>query len=332
MVPPHYKCLAPKLLSWSTKLEFRDSTTGTMKFQLQHLATLSKYAGISFIAGAVNHGMFSEQRSLITAALGVVFFVVGAYVENWSQSGKAVAWGDVLGFGILASIGLGFFTGGLQHFPDSPQRSAWVVPTGFFLSLISLHFGNTTERASAKAVLWYALGGGAVVVAACVTALGLLGNAAPHEPGHEDGGAHPHGQQQAAPAAAVATPAAGAHDAAAARTVVIDMNDSLRFTPAQWEATEGEPLRLVVINSGKARHELVIGQEKELAEHAKQMRQAPQDHHRHMENAVSVEPGQAAVLNWTFKTAGTWGMACFEPGHFEGGMAGQISVKPKHSH
>ena len=130
----------------------------------------------------------------------------------------------------------------------------------------------------------------------------------------------------------MAAPEAGAHDDAGVRTIVIDMNDSLRFSPAQWEATEDEALRLVVINSGKARHEMVLGQEKELAEHAKSMRDTPQGHHHHMDNAVSVEPGQAAVLNWTFKTAGTWGMACFEPGHFEAGMAGQITVKPKHSH
>lgn len=117
-----------------------------------------------------------------------------------------------------------------------------------------------------------------------------------------------------------------------ARTVAIDMNDKLRFNPASWEATEGEDLRLVVTNSGKVRHELVIGKEKELAEHAKQMREAHSGHHHHMNNAVSVEPGQSAVLNWTFKSPGTWGMACFEPGHFEAGMAGQITVKPKHSH
>ena len=61
-----------------------------MKFQTEHLATLAKYAGISFVAGAVNHGFL-----------------------------------DLLGFGIVASIGLGFFTGGLQHFPDSPGRSLW---------------------------------------------------------------------------------------------------------------------------------------------------------------------------------------------------------------
>jgi hypothetical protein len=53
-----------------------------MNFPIQHLTTLSKYAGISFIAGAVNHGMFSEQRSFVTAGLGVLFFLIGAYVEN----------------------------------------------------------------------------------------------------------------------------------------------------------------------------------------------------------------------------------------------------------
>ena len=281
-----------------------------MQFQTRHLATLSKYAGISFIAGAVNHGMFSEQRSLITAALGVLFFLIGAYVENRSQSGDAVSWGDVIGFGILASIGLGFFTGGLQHFPDTPERSVWVVPLGFFLSLISLYFGNASERGSTKAVVLYALGGGAVVVAACVAALGFFSGAPPHAHGHE-----------------ASQPAAEA----AARTVVIDMDDSMRFAPAQWEAKQGEALRLVVINSGKARHELVIGQDKELAEHAKQMREAPQGHHHH-DNAISVEPGQAAVLRWTFKTAGPWAMACFEPGHFEAGMAGRITVTPEHEH
>ena len=61
-----------------------------MNFQTQHLSSLSKYAGIGFIAGAVNHGMFSEQRSLVTAGMGVLFFLIGAYVENRSQVGEAV--------------------------------------------------------------------------------------------------------------------------------------------------------------------------------------------------------------------------------------------------
>ena len=113
-----------------------------MNFQTQHLATLAKYAGISFIAGAVNHGMFSEQRSFLTAALGVVFYLLGAAMELKASNDAGKRWGDLLGFGIVASIGLGFFSGGLQHFPDSPERSLWVVPLGFFLSLLALYFSQ----------------------------------------------------------------------------------------------------------------------------------------------------------------------------------------------
>ncbi len=302
-------------------------TKFTMYFPIRHLTTLGKYAGISFIAGAVNHGMFSERRSLVTAGLGVLFFLIGAYVENRSRGSEAESWGDVLGFGILSSIGLGFFTGGLQHFPDSPQRSVWVVPLGFFLTLTSLYFGNASERANAKSVLLYALGGGVVVVAACVAALGLLSGMPPHphEHGNESGDVHHQAQEEASALAS------GKPNDVAVRTVVIDMDDSLRFAPAHWEAAEGEELRLLVVNSGKVRHELVIGDEKALTEHARLMRESPHGHH-HSDNAVSVEPGQAQVLRWSFKTPGIWGMACFEPGHFEAGMAGQIVVAPKHIH
>ena len=48
-------------------------------FQHQHGAMLLKYSGISFISGAVNHGFFSGERSLWTAAIGIVLFVLGAY-------------------------------------------------------------------------------------------------------------------------------------------------------------------------------------------------------------------------------------------------------------
>ena len=54
-----------------------------MNFQTQHLATLAKYAGISFIAGAVNHGMFSEQRSLLTAA------IVGFHLSTRKEIGES---------------------------------------------------------------------------------------------------------------------------------------------------------------------------------------------------------------------------------------------------
>jgi len=32
-----------------------------MQFHIQHLSTLAKYSGISFIAGAVNHGFLVKR-------------------------------------------------------------------------------------------------------------------------------------------------------------------------------------------------------------------------------------------------------------------------------
>ena len=137
-----------------------------MNFQTQHLATLAKYAGISFIAGAVNHGMFTEERSFLTAALGVAFYLVGAAMEVKASNDTSKRWGDLLGFGIVASIGLGFFTGGLQHFPDSPQRSLWVVPLGFFLSLLALYFSKEwRSRMGLKPLVIYTGSTGALVIA-----------------------------------------------------------------------------------------------------------------------------------------------------------------------
>ena len=49
------------------------------------------------------------------------------------------------------------------------------------------------------------------------------------------------------------------------------MNDAMRFTPSSIAVKQGETIRLVVKNSGKLKHELVLGTEKELKEHYEQM-------------------------------------------------------------
>jgi uncharacterized cupredoxin-like copper-binding protein len=286
-----------------------------MSFQTQHIATLAKYAGISFIAGAVNHGMFSEERSLLTAGVGVLFFIVGSYLEMQAAPQGSKRWGDLLGFGILASIGLGFFTGGLQHFPDSPERSVWVVPLGFFISLTALYFTEGKGQVGVRAVARYGAAAGFVVVATSLLASQYLREHA------GDGHAHTH---DSTPSVAQDAPAS----TTPVRLVVVEMDDTMRFTPATWQAQAGEQLRIVVINKGKVKHELVLGQAKELAEHAADMKRAKAGHHHHG-NAVEVQPGQAAELLWTFSKAGEWGMACFEPGHYEAGMKGTVQVKPK---
>ena len=289
-----------------------------MNFQTQHLATLAKYAGISFIAGAVNHGMFSEQRSLLTAAIGVVFYLIGAAMELKATHDGSKSWADLLGFGIVASIGLGFFTGGLQHFPDSPERSAWVVPLGFFVSVLAL--GLSAPRDWTRAASVY------VLVLGTLTSVGSWGawQWLKHHPewaatGH--GHSHGHGNDQShtnsdAPIAQVVS-----------RSIDIRMDDTMRFAPDSVQVKAGETIRFVVHNAGKVAHELVLGSDEDIRAHAEDMKKGTDHSHSHAgAAAISVAPGQTGELVVTFSKTGTLQMACLIPGHYEAGMKGQLNV------
>ena len=295
-----------------------------MKFQTEHLATLAKYAGISFVAGAVNHGFFSERRSFVTAGIGVAFFLIGAAMELKSAPDGAKRWADLLGFGILASVGLGFFTGGLQHFPDSPERSLWVVPVGFFMSLGALYFGEGRSRISARPLTVYTAAAGISVIVGSVIAASYWGQQdLVHD--HSDHG----GTATARTPIDTVAPSADSD----IRNVVIELDDSRRIEPANWQARQGEALRLIVVNTGQATHELAVGPARDIAAHANSMIESGSGKHDHGNaiaiKAVSVEPGKTATLLYTFDEPGEWAMACFEPGHYEGGMKGTVEVEPK---
>lgn len=288
-----------------------------MSFASTHVATLLRYGGISFIAGAVNHGMFSETRSAITAAFGVAFYLLGSWLDMRLQTDEKMGWADVLGVGIVSSVGLGFFTGGLQHFPDSPERSVWVVPLGFVLSLVAMYWMAWRSRTSLKSLLLYGLLSCSVVIAASLWAWSYLKDLPAH--GHDHGGGHATSSHNHAGDAPSAMPT---------RTVQLTLGDDMRFSPSNWQATAGETVRIEVVNLGKVRHELVLGTEEELQAHAKEMKQTSSHHHHHGPNVLSLAAGERGVLTWTFTDAGVVYMACFEPGHYEAGMRGAISVLP----
>ena len=114
--------------------------------------------------------------------------------------------------------------------------------------------------------------------------------------------------------------------AKASRNVAIDMSDSMRFTPALMTVRKGETIRFVLTNSGKVKHEMVLGSSKELKEHAALMRKFPEMEHADP-NRVSVDPGKTGALIWQFTRAGTFDFACLQAGHFEAGMRGKIAVR-----
>jgi len=278
-----------------------------MSFPLNHIASLCKYTGISFTAGAITHGFFSEERALWTAAFGIAIYLVGGTLEKIANPDKDHSWTDVLAIGIVASIGLGFFTGGLQHFPDSPARSSWVVPVGFAMSLLAMYLMEVKGKVKMKSVLIYGSVSLALVVAVSLYALSYF-----NERG-SDGHSHDHGTPQAQ----VVTPSM--------KEVRIEVDDTMRFSPATWEARAGEPIRIILVNKGKVDHELVIGSKKEIMAHAKEMANPNAKGHHHT-NEISAKPGQQAELVWTFKEPGQYAMACFETGHYEAGMKGVINV------
>lgn len=111
------------------------------------------------------------------------------------------------------------------------------------------------------------------------------------------------------------------------RTVAVEMDDGMRFTPAELTVKAGETIRFFVVNKGKIPHEMVIGADAELDEHAKMMREMPDMKHAEA-NQITLAPGQRGGLVWQFDQPGGFSFACLIPGHKEAGMVGQVTVRP----
>jgi uncharacterized cupredoxin-like copper-binding protein len=280
----------------------------------------------------------------------VLVFLLGGFLEMKASPDGSQRWVDLLGLGIVSSIGLGFFTGGLQHFPDSPARSAWVVPLGFAMSLLAYWLMQGRDRAPPRAVLGYGLGAGAVVLAGSLIAWQMLPGAGGGDHDHANGHDHAHApstqlsqtphSERSHEVSPASTPAAGplsspsdtassqpaASAAAPVRELRIEMDDTMRFSPSTLTVVAGEPVKLVIVNRGKLTHELVIGTAAELAHHQREMKSAGAAHHHHSDSEISVEPGQTREVVRVFDKSGELGIACFEPGHYEAGMKGKIQV------
>jgi uncharacterized cupredoxin-like copper-binding protein len=112
------------------------------------------------------------------------------------------------------------------------------------------------------------------------------------------------------------------------RTVTVDMRDDMRFHADVIRARKGETIRFIAKNSGKLKHEMVLGAPKDLKEHAELMKKHPGMEHDDP-NMVTVEPGKTGEIIWQFTTNGKVDFACLQPGHFDAGMKGQIHVSTK---
>jgi uncharacterized cupredoxin-like copper-binding protein len=115
----------------------------------------------------------------------------------------------------------------------------------------------------------------------------------------------------------------------ASRTIALSMDDTMHYSRSQIRVAQGETVTFVVTNKGKLLHELVIGTEKGLEQHAEMMRKNPGMEHD-APYMAHVKPGGKESITWRFTKPGTFMYGCLVAGHFEAGMNGTIVVAAAH--
>ena len=109
------------------------------------------------------------------------------------------------------------------------------------------------------------------------------------------------------------------------RTVNVDMRDDMKFHTDIFDVKQGETIRFVAKNSGKVKHEMVLGTAKDLKDHYEVMKKNPEMEHEDA-NMVTVAPGKTGEIIWQFTKAGKINFACLQPGHYDAGMKGIVNV------
>jgi uncharacterized cupredoxin-like copper-binding protein len=111
-------------------------------------------------------------------------------------------------------------------------------------------------------------------------------------------------------------PAAGTKERP--RVVAVTMDDMLQFTPTDIPVTQGETVMFVLPNLGKATHEFQVGP-------AGLVASATVDGTIVVE-VDEIEGGHVKAVTYTFDGPGPYAFACHEPGHYEAGMKGTITL------
>lgn len=132
-----------------------------------------------------------------------------------------------------------------------------------------------------------------------------------HEPGHFEAGMVGYIVVTGPDVPAVGT-------VASPRLVEVDLTDALQFMPADIPVRQGETVTFLLTNLGLVTHEFAVGPAVKV--------DADQVDGVTVMEADEITGHFLKTLTYTFADAGPYAYACHEPGHFEAGMRGTITI------
>jgi uncharacterized cupredoxin-like copper-binding protein len=111
----------------------------------------------------------------------------------------------------------------------------------------------------------------------------------------------------------------------ATRTITVEAFD-MAFDPETISVEPGEVVAFEVTNTGEAVHEFFLGDSAMQQEHAEEMAEMGHGMAHDEPYSIRLDPGETKQLTWRFADGGDVEFACHEPGHYQAGMHGQITV------
>jgi uncharacterized cupredoxin-like copper-binding protein len=109
------------------------------------------------------------------------------------------------------------------------------------------------------------------------------------------------------------------------RVIEIVTTNDLVFSPADLTVTAGETIKFRIVNDATIIHDFTLGDEATQEEHEQEMAEGGMAHDQ--ANAIAVAAGETKELTWTFTEPGSVLIGCHQPGHYDAGMKGQITVE-----
>jgi uncharacterized cupredoxin-like copper-binding protein len=113
------------------------------------------------------------------------------------------------------------------------------------------------------------------------------------------------------------------------RTIEIEALDEFAWDPASVTVQAGEPVTFAVTNDGELQHEFVLGPEHVQEAHEMAATEG-MEHGEAGEEALAVlelSPGETEEMTVTLEEPGEVLYGCHEPGHYDGGMIGTVTVE-----